>query len=311
MDRMRGAPLALALVLAAACAPGSAGRAATTADAASPQPLAAPVAAAPPAPATGRTELREFRSAALGKAMPYWAYLPPGYDEGTKRYPVLFMLHGMGGSYDEWRSFGLFGAADRLIQSGEIDPLIIVLPQGDRAYWMDHANGGGAWGAYTARDLVGEIDSRYRTVGARTGRAIGGVSMGGHGALQLALNNPGTYAVAGAHSLALRRASQALPYFGQGSEFAARDPMSLVKAKTDDARALLLWIDIGDADPWVGRARELHGDLVRLGIEHEWREWPGDHSATYWSAHVADYLRFYGSALRRCSAHAEAAGATR
>lgn len=252
--------------------------------------------------AGGAIQQHQFASGSLGRTMPYWVYLPEGYERSARRYPVLYMLHGMGGSYEEWRAYGIFDAADRMIRSGAMAPLIIALPQGDRAYWVDHARGGAAWGRYTAQDLVADVDARYRTIAQRSARAIGGVSMGAHGAFQLALNYPDTFGVVGAHSIALRRASSAPPFFGDVSEYAARDPMTLVRARTPLARSLQLWVDIGDQDPWAPLARQFHIELEQLGIQHDWREWRGDHSATYWKQHLDDYLRFYDTALARCAA---------
>ena len=100
--------------------------------------------------------------------MPYFIYLPSGYDSSpTTRYPVLYMLHGAGGSNTEWEGYGLFGTADELIGSGAIAPLIIVLPQGDQSFWMDHAVDGQLWGAYVARDVVEEIDTHFRMLADR------------------------------------------------------------------------------------------------------------------------------------------------
>lgn len=261
--------------------------------------------------AEGTVEQDRFDSVLLGRTMPYWLYLPDGYERSARRYPVLYMLHGMAGSYDEWRSYGIFDAADRLIRSGSIAPLIIVLPQGDREYWVDHAGGGAAWGRYTAQELVAAVDSRYRTIPQRSGRAIGGISMGGHGAFQLALNYPDTFGVVGAHSIALRRASSAPTFFGDATEYADRDPMALVRTRTPLARSLQLWVDIGDQDPWAPLARQFHGELEQLGIQHDWREWRGDHSATYWKQHLDDYLRFYDTALARCAAASDPTAITR
>ncbi|TMC35023.1 MAG: hypothetical protein E6J24_04710, partial [Chloroflexi bacterium] len=100
--------------------------------------------------------------------------------------------------------------------SGDIRPLIIVLPQGDKAYWVDHAlpTDQEAWGRYMAKDVVADVDARYRTVADLAHRAIGGVSMGAHGAVQLALNYPDTFSIVGAHSLVLRRFDTAPWYFG-------------------------------------------------------------------------------------------------
>ena len=293
------AALALAVVLGA-CAPlPPAARAAAL-----PPALVAPATddlpkADAPLAALSSVERHTFTSAALGQTMPYYAYLPPGYGESGRRYPVLYLLHGMGGSYEEWRSLGAFDAADRMIRAGEIDPVVIVLPQGDRAYWVDHANGGAAWGRYTASDLVAEIDGRYRTLADASGRAIGGLSMGAHGALQLALNYPGTFGVVGAHSLVLRRPETAPAYFGDPADFAKRDPMTLVTAKADIARSVSLWIDIGEQDPWSPLARQFNTVLDGLQIRHEWRIGPGDHSAAYWSGNLPRYLRYYDRALTR------------
>jgi hypothetical protein len=138
--------------------------------------------------AASRVERSVFHSAALGREIAYTIYLPSGYDESTQNsYPTLYMLHGMGGHNTEWEGYGLLDAADKLIATGEIAPIIIVLPQGDQSYWVDWADGGPTWGLYLARDVVQHIDARFRTVANPSGRAVGGLSMGAHGALQVAL----------------------------------------------------------------------------------------------------------------------------
>ena len=248
-------------------------------------------------PVSGHVEGRTFWSTALGRTMPYRIYLPPGYELGMQRYPVLYLLHGMGGSDRQWEQLGIADAADRLIRERTIAPLLIVMPEGERAYWVDHATDGQEWGRYAATDVVSEIDSSFRTSARRQSRVIGGLSMGAHGALQLALNHPEEFAAVGAHSLVLRRFGSAPPYFGDAAEFAKRDPVQLVQSRGPKGCPFSLWIDIGDADPWAATTQQFEGELTRLGIRHEWHEWPGDHSGIYWSAHLADYLRFYDLAL--------------
>jgi enterochelin esterase-like enzyme len=240
-----------------------------------------------------------FVSAALERAMPYTVYLPPGYATSATRYAVLYMLHGMSGTNAEWRGYGIFDEADRMIRAGEIRPMIIVLPQGDKAYWVDHAipTDTEAWGRYMANDVVAAVDGSFRTRADAPHRAIGGVSMGAHGAMQLALNYPGTFSVVGAHSLVLRRYDTAPAYFGSEADWAKRDPMQLAMTKTLALGKLDLWIDIGQADPWSKLAEQFNGELSTLGIAHQWHEWSGDHSASYWSQHLDEYLRFYGSSL--------------
>jgi len=123
------------------------------------------------------------------------------------------------------------------------------------------------------------------------------VSMGAHGAVQLALNYPDTFSIVGAHSLVLRRFDTAPSYFGSQSDWSKRDPMQLVVAKPAMAKRLRLWIDIGKDDPWAKLAEQFNGELDTLGITHQWHEWSGDHSASYWCHHLADYLHYYDTAL--------------
>jgi enterochelin esterase-like enzyme len=282
-----------------------------------PSPAAAPTASPTPrALGKGRVDKGSFRSNALARTMPYLVYLPPGYDQNPKgRYATAYVLHGGSGLNTEWVDYGLLDAADRLMGSGEIRPFIIVLPQGDQEYWVDHvidkttgANGE-KWGTYVARDVVPTMDARYRTIAAPPERAIGGLSMGGHGAMQLSLNFPGIWSAIVATSPSLRPESSRDPklrqeddaptYLGFGAEFAARDPLSLIKAKPELARQYTWWIDTGRLDPWLRATRNIHEQLAELGIPHEWDTPPGGHDAPYWSAHVEDYLRFYASVLCR------------
>jgi len=247
-----------------------------------------------------RTQQRSFPSELLSRVMPYSVYVPPGYEAApSARYPVLYMLHGLGGDYTEWAHYGLLAEAHRLMQRGEIPPFLIVLPEGDRAYWVDHAYGGLAWGSYVAREMVAEIDGRFRTQADRAHRAIGGVSMGAHGALQLALNFPGTFGIVGAHTPVLRAYAEAPPYFGTPAYFAAHTPVSLVRRFPATARTLVIWIDIGLQDQWFPQAARFHAELLSLRVPHEWHIYPGGHTGTYWGAHIEDYLHFYGPALRR------------
>ena len=246
---------------------------------------------------TGEVRTREFASASLGRTMPYNIYLPPGYAKSAREYPTVYLLHGMAGTDRQWEDLGVAQAADRLIAAGEIAPLIIVMPEGESSYWVDHATDGQKWGRYTAVDVVNDVDANFRTIARQRSRAIGGLSMGAHGALQLALNYPGEFGAVGAHSLVLRRFGSAPSYFGTASDFAARDPMQIVKRTGAAGCSFALWIDIGTADPWASVATQFDGELTDLGVKHQWHLWSGDHSASYWSAHVDDYLRFYSSAL--------------
>ena len=249
-----------------------------------------------------------FYTPSLDRDMPFFVYLPPGYDlDPGARFPVLYLLHGMGGSNWEWAELGLFGAADALIATDEIDPFLIVLPQGDQSYWFDHAHGK-HYGAYVARDVVAEVDRRYRTVPAREARAIGGLSMGSMGALQIAINYPDVFGAVGAHGLTLRDYASMASHLGDelaprwlGGErrYAAFDPIALYKERPAAARRLDIWLDVGADDAtWRPLATAFHEQLLRDGVPHEWRVLAGDHDpGKYQRAHAREYLRFYDKAL--------------
>jgi enterochelin esterase-like enzyme len=257
-----------------------------------------PTQAPPAALSASRVVETTIFSPTLNFQLPYIVYLPPGYDSTEEHYPVIYMLHGLGGDRTMARTQGLFAAADYLILSGQIDPVIIVAPEGQKSYWVDHANNGPRWGTYITRDVVNETDRLYRTVPARESRAIGGISMGGHGALQLAMNSD-TFGVVGAHSVALRRFEEAFPMFGDRSYFEAHDPVSLTAKDGGQARELRIWIDIGTEDIWFPAANAYHNQLVSQQIAHEWNVYPGSHNIEYWRAHAYDYLRFYDRALEK------------
>ncbi len=284
-------------------------RAAADAGLGTPQTLPDPRRPAAPPAATGQNALPEyvgpiqgrftqewFFSRALQREMPYYLYLPPDYDTSGRSYPVLYLLHGASGDAAEWPAYGLIDTLDRSINAREIEPFILVLPQGDFGYWLNHAEGGYRWGDYVTRDLVTHLDSTYRTRRRPERRAIGGLSMGGAGALVQAFTNPSVFGVVGAHSPSLREDNSVVEFLGEGEEFAARDPVSLSRT-APGLDQLQIWIDIGEEDPWYARALQLHGNLLERGVEHEWHAWPGGHDGDYWTEHVPDYLRFYSQAL--------------
>jgi enterochelin esterase-like enzyme len=267
--------------------------------------VAAPLSASPlssAAPPSGSQLIdRTFLSAALGRVMHSFIYLPAGYAESGKQYPVLYMLHGYGGSNTEWIAYGLPETADKMMNAGEIPPMIIVLPQGDQAYWVNHADDGERWGDYAAQDVVQYIDANYRTIPDPHHRAIGGLSMGAHGAFQLAMNYPGTFGAVGMHSPTLRDyqgMADFVGFFGDESYFDAHDPVHLVQQYPERAQQLKIFLDVGEQDTeWRDRTASFHDLLTQLDIPHQWHTWPGIHDGAYWSGHSADYLRFYAAAL--------------
>ena len=178
---------------------------------------AAPAPAGSGAPATaGRLVVARVRGAALEESAlgvrpdPEVAiYLPPGYDdEPGRRYPVLYLLHGIAGTHADWTGRGYQGvtlqaAMDRLVAGGAVPPMIVVMPTAKTPYggsfYLDSPVNGG-WATYVARDLVEHVDERYRTLARREHRGVAGHSMGGFGAITLAASRPEVFGAAWAMS---------------------------------------------------------------------------------------------------------------
>lgn len=234
--------------------------------------------------------------------MPYLVWLPPGYPAAGKRYPVLYLLHDGGDGVNpgraEWRALGLAGALDQAVSAGELPPTIVVLPEGLQGYWINHVNGGPRWADYVAADVVPHIDGTYTTDPRPEKRAIGGLSMGGHGALQMALRHPELFRIAGAHSPSLREHKESPPFFGHLVWFARFDPLALARTFRG-ASKLRVWLDVGQQDRWREDVEQVGEALEKAGAWIERRIFPGSHDGAYWRTHLRDYLKFYGSPLGR------------
>ena len=248
-----------------------------------------------------------FHSKALGREDTYMVWLPPDYQETTTRYPTLYLLHGVGGQngfgVEEWLGYALTEDLDRLLALGLLQPMIVVLPNGEQGYWMNHADGGPQWADFVALDLVTDVDAHFRTEPQREKRAIGGLSMGGHGALQIALNHPDEFAIAGAHSPTIRPFETSPEFFGDQKWFAKYDPISLA-ANTDAAAKLAIWLDVGYQDQWRAMATKLAEVLAGKKAPAQFHVLEGEHEGWYWDYYLPEYLNFYSSAL---SANAETA----
>jgi enterochelin esterase-like enzyme len=247
----------------------------------------------------GRVEEHAFHSESLGREMPYIIYLPADYERDDARYPVLYLLHGLGADRNEWVEYGLLHRADSLIAVGELPPMVIVLPEGEQSYWVNHVDGA-PWGDYVAIDLARHVDATYRTRPKPAQRAIGGLSMGAHGALTLSMTFPDRFGVVGAHSPSIRPVAQTLPQFGTGEAFDERDPIALIEAGRMPP-GVRLWLDAGDEDWWLPSVFRLREALATRNVPFTWRAWPGTHDSPYWAEHVDDYLRFYGEAFAELS----------
>lgn len=226
----------------------------------------------------GRIETSNVRSSLLTLPMEYRVYLPPCYaEQPERRYPVLYLFHGSNYNDDQWDRLGIDETADHLIEAGEIPPLIIVMPR-DRN-WSDPPID--AFGKVVVEQLVPLIDKNYRTIAAREGRAVGGLSRGAGWAVHLGLESWKLFSSLGAHSL---------PVFwsdtGKVRSWLAQIPVE---------QRPRIYLDIGDKDreSILNSAVWFEKLLTRLSIPHEWRMFSGYHEEAYWQKHLEQYLRWY------------------
>ena len=143
----------------------------------------------------------EFYSPAVDRTMKYNIVLPAEYDSSDERYPVLYLLHGLSQNYTAWGGLGT------PVYAGLFSDLIVVMPDGGNAWYINYAKSEGGqrnnWEDHIVLDVVGHVDGNYRTIARREGRAITGLSMGGYGGLTLGLRNPEMFISIGSTSGAI------------------------------------------------------------------------------------------------------------
>lgn len=257
-------------------------------------------------------------SEALGREMAVSIYLPDGHGQGDARYPVLYLLHGYGGNQLEWLTAGHAEVVvDQLIDHGTIPPVIVVMPDAQNSWYVDSAEFGGPGDYETAmiRDLVPEIDRRYRTRTDASGRMIAGVSMGGFGALRLGLKYPDQFSAIGAlspaifddqgsswrHSPVYFDRETRLALFGQtmGRNFDAsvyidRSPFSELAHGLARNPILRFWLGVGDDDDFnlQDGTLDLYMRLRTLGLSPELRVSDGPHQWVLYNRLIPDLLAF-------------------
>jgi enterochelin esterase-like enzyme len=240
-------------------------------------------------------------SALLGGSRPLFVYLPAGYDTGQQRYPVLYLLHGAPGNYKDWyHAAGIDKTLDALISVGRIPPLIAVLPDGNGGYFGDSEWANSADGSIRAEDyLVGEvvpyIDNTYRTRADRAFRAIGGLSTGGFGAVNITLHHPDVFGYAlslSGNYLAARTWTGKDLWAGHPAAKAFNSPtLYAPSAKGIGSTYFYLCVGASDnEDNTLQQTRQFAGVLDRLKIPHTMQYFPGSHSWRFWRTHIVDAL---------------------
>jgi enterochelin esterase-like enzyme len=261
----------------------------------------------------------KFASPILGRDVKFAVYLPPDYATSTRRYPVVYLLHGYTDDESGWIQFGeVHLAADRAIAAREIPPMIIVMPDGGVAWYMNDVQGKVRWEDMFVQEFIPFIDKAYRTRAAREFRGISGLSMGGWGSLLMSMRHPELFAACAAFSAAVwseedAAAMEAKNYdrmfaslFGPRPEgsvtehFKAYNPLSLARSKADtELTKVRYYIDCGDDDFLIKGNCLLHVALLERKVPHEFRVRDGAHTWTYWRTGIIDGLAFIGQSFHR------------
>jgi S-formylglutathione hydrolase FrmB len=265
------------------------------------------------APAAAEVRNATFSSPSLGKDVAYAVQLPPSYaTAATRRYPVVYALHGLFESPGFWERRGLASMLESLWQKGDVPEMVVVAVDGDNSFFVDGP--AGRWEQMMSRDFVAHVESTYRVVPGRPGRAALGISMGGYAALRMALAHPDLFRAVATHSaMLLEKVPTAEEGAGRwhlaafhkvfgdpidGALWSANDPLALA-VKADPKGAPALYFDCGSEDRYglFAGNRELHRRLEARGVAHEFGLYPGDHGYEYVHTVLDKSLRFLGRAL--------------
>ncbi len=236
--------------------------------------------------ATGKLDTIKYQSKTVGTTRKALVYTPPGYNKKTK-YPVLYLLHGIGGDEKEWLNGGKPQVIlDNLYAEGKIQPMIVVMPNG-RAMKDDRAVGNvfdkekvDAFATFEKdllNDLIPFVEKTYPTLTDRENRAIAGLSMGGGQSLNFGLGNLDKFAWVGGFSSAPN----------------TKVPQALVPNPEEAKKKLkLLWISCGDNDGLLSFSKRTHDYLYQNDVPHIYYLEPGGHDFKVWKNGLYMYSQF-------------------
>jgi S-formylglutathione hydrolase FrmB len=274
--------------------------------------VVASLAGANPVPAAGRVDCLTLASKILGHPVGYCVLLPPSYEaEKTRRYPVLYLLHGLGDNEQMLIHSGGFNLVEDLWDRQQIGEFLIVTPAADASFYVNSHDGHRRYEDFFVQEFLPLFERRYRAKTERGSRGIAGISMGGYGALHLAFLHPRMFGSVGAHSAAL---IERIPVINSadshelarvrilGGVFGSpvdpvfwkqSDPLTIVR--TADLAGLHIYFDCGSEDDYGfdAGARTLDKLLLSRRIPHEFHLYPGGHNWTYFAEHLPALLQFH------------------
>ena len=272
--------------------------------------------AIPARAATATAQCLAAPSRILHRQVGYCAILPPGYGaDKTRRYPVLYLLHGLGENRTMLIRSGLLNLVEDLWDKNEIGKFLIVTPDADSSFYINSLNGHEHYEDFFIREFLPFIARHYRTLSGRTHRGIAGLSMGGYGALHLAFRYPQLFGSVAAESAALIEHLPSVTVVGPESHaihrmlggafgsppdpafWAKNSPLTL--ARTARLAGMKIYFDCGRQDGYgfYRGAEALNRILTARRIPHEFHLYPGRHDWIYFAAHLPALLRFESNAF--------------
>lgn len=267
--------------------------------------------------AQGKVDTIQVYSDLMEKNLKVAITLPPSYNSGSERYPVLYLLHGGSGAFSDWhQKVTEPGLVNRM--ASEYNLIIVTPGVGPASYYYDSPMMDSVqYESYLIKELLPEIDSKYRTLAQKESRAITGLSMGGHGALMLSAKHPDLFIAAGSMSgvmnidtrmwkvpedfRSLRQKGQKEMLGGglnyEAPKFNPYTVVGLVDQMKDNELALI--IDCGVDDFLIDTNRQIHQLLLENQTPHEYIERPGAHTWEYWTEALPVHLLFINKYLKR------------
>jgi enterochelin esterase-like enzyme len=266
-------------------------------------------------------ESLSFFSKILGQEVKYSVCLPEDYFSGKHSYPVVYLLHGLGDNETAWLEDGQISPiADKSVHNGEIVPMIYVMPQGFRTYYVNDFTGKFRYQDMFIQELIPLIDAQYRTIADGRHRATMGYSMGGYGALILPLKNPEVIGTCVPMSISIRTDEQymkedssewnqqwgrifgGIGILGNGriTDYYKQNNPFHILAQPDLSKlsSLKIYIANGDDEQTLCRSNEeLHILLSDKHFPHEFRVQNGGHEFSFWRSALPNSLRFISDAF--------------
>ncbi|MEP6789654.1 MAG: alpha/beta hydrolase family protein, partial [Acidobacteriota bacterium] len=262
-----------------------------------------PIAGRSYAQSPGAPQEQKFASKLMAHDMPYRVILPNGYDDkvnATVKYPVIYLLHGLTGHYTNWAD------KTKLSDYASKHSFILVMPEGNDGWYTDSVSvPNDKYESYIVKELIPEIDGKFRTMANREHRVIAGLSMGGYGSLKFGLKYPDMFSLVGSFSGAIDaplrgqthtnyRPSIMAVFGADDSPLRKENDVFTIVSKISAERLKrlpFLYFACGTEDLVNFQLnRDFAGLLIEKKIPHEYRELPGAHTWEFWDDQVREFL---------------------